>query len=231
MIGTRYQPDGKDRARAAGATLVVHALLAATLVTDLALHPQLRREDAFKTFDVEPPLPPPPVIEKPKDEFAKKQAAPDGRKANPSPIVAPPARIPVSQPVQASPVAGQGASADAGSGTSGAGTGAGGESDGRGGGGNGIGTEARLLSGNRSRVPRHLLRQFMADRGYANLLLTVSDSGRVTDCRVLQTSGSPDVDQVMCGVMMGQSQWAAARDREGRPITVQVRYTATWSKD
>jgi protein TonB len=230
MFGTSYQPDGRDRAKAAGGALIVHVLLGAALLTGLALHPQFRREDAFKTFDVEPPPLPPRAMEKPKNQLDDKKAAPEGKKAEPSPIVAPPAKIPNSQPVQAAPVAGQGAAASSGAGTSGAGTGAGGDGNGRGGGGNSIGTEARLLSGNRSRVPRQLLRQFAADRGYANLLLTVAGSGRVTDCKVMESSGSPDVDQVMCRVMTGQSQWAAARDTQGRPITVQVRYTATWSK-
>jgi hypothetical protein len=53
----------------------------------------------------------------------------------------------------------------------------------------------------------------------------------VTDCSVLQGSGSAEVDQALCGLMVRQSRWAAARDRQGRPITVKVRYTATWSKD
>ena len=75
------------------------------------------------------------------------------------------------------------------------------------------------------------LRVFAADRGYAHLLLTVAGTGRVTDCGVLQSSGNAQVDQALCGVMVRQSRWTGARDTQGRPITVKVRYTATWSKD
>jgi hypothetical protein len=31
--------------------------------------------------------------------------------------------------------------------------------------------------------------------------------------------------------MIRQSRWSPARDRQGRPITVKVRYVAVWSKD
>jgi protein TonB len=75
------------------------------------------------------------------------------------------------------------------------------------------------------------LRQFTADRGYAHLWLTIAETGRVTDCSVLQSTGDAKVDQALCGLMVRQSRWTAARDTQGRPITVKVRYTATWSKD
>ena len=57
------------------------------------------------------------------------------------------------------------------------------------------------------------------------------ESGRVTDCRIIQGTGAADVDQALCSLMIRQSRWTPARDRQGRPITVQVRYTATWNKD
>jgi protein TonB len=183
------------------------------------------------------PEPQPPPEEQPGKAELEEGAA--GKKAEPTPIVAPrPAiEVPAKPPVVAAPIAGTGDAATAGEATTGTGPGAGGSGTGRGGGGSGgsggsgIGSEARLLGGNSARLPSSLLRGFAADRGYGHLLLTISDSGRVTDCGVLQTTGDPEVDQALCNLMIRQSRWAAARDRAGRPIEVQVRYTATWRKN
>lgn len=227
-----FQTDPRDRARSAAATALIHLALGAAFLTGIAFHPERISEDSLKTFDVEEPPPPPPPITEVPSQPAKERPAPAGKKADPSPIVAPPAQLPTPQPVVAAPVAGTGSSSNAGAAASGAGTGGGGSGAGRGGGGGGtaIGWEARLLSGNRSRLPRHLLQAFIADHGFAHLLLTVADSGRVTRCGVMQGTGSAAVDDALCQVMIRQSRWTAARDTLGRPITVQVRYTATWRK-
>lgn len=219
----------RDRARSAAATAAIHVALGGAFLTGLAITPERRTDDSLKTFDVEQPSPPPAMTDiSPTIESAP---APAGPKADPSPIVAPPARLPSPQPVAAAPVAGSGSTANAGAAASGSGTGAGGSGAGRGGGGSGIGTEARLLSGNRARLPRALLRPFAASQGFAHLVLTVNERGNVEDCRVMRGTGSSAVDDALCQVMIGQSRWLAARDTAGRPITVQVRYTAIWRKD
>jgi len=229
MRSSSFQSDPRDRARSAAATAAIHLALGAAFLTGLAIKPERRPDDSLKTFDVEQPPPPPPIIEP--RELAQGAPAPAGEQADPSPIVAPPARLPAPQPIAAAPVAGTGFSANAGAAASGSGTGAGDSGAGLGGGGGGIGTEARLLSGNRSRLPRELLRSFAARRGYAHLNLTVNEGGRVVECAIMQGTGSAAVDDALCQVMIGQSRWIAARDTAGRPITVGVRYTATWSKD
>jgi len=230
MASNIFQSDARDRAKSAVATGAIHLTLGAVFLMGLAIHPERRPDDGLKTFDVEEPPPPLPLVSKPRPTAKNESAAP-GEKADPSPIVAPPAKLPTPQPVAPAPVAGTGTSSNAGAAASGSGTGAGESGTGRGGSGNGIGTEARLLSGNRSRLPRGLLRPFAADRGYAHLLLTVSESGSVVGCEVMKGTGNPAVDDALCQVMIRQSRWSAARDTIGRPITVQVRYTATWRKD
>lgn len=231
MPGNYYPSDPRDRAKSAAAAVAIHLALGAAIIAGLALQPEHKFDDSLKTFDVtEPPPPPPPIANQP-SRPAEGQPAPAGKRADPSPIVAPPPTLPTPQPIAAAPVAGTGSSSNAGAAASGTGTRAGGSGGGRGGGGNAIGTEARLLSGNRSRLPRELLRPFMANGGYAHLLLTVAESGRVTACLVMQGTGSAAVDDALCQVMIRQSRWTAARDTTGRPIPVQVRYTATWSKN
>lgn len=223
--------DPRDRARSVAATAAIHLALGAALLTGLALNVERKADDGLKMYDVAPPPPPPPATPEQLSSAPSQQPAPAGKKAEPSRIVAPPARLPAPKSVPAAPLAGTGSSSSAGTAVSGSGTGAGGAGSGRGGGGGrAIGTEARLLSGNRARLPRQLLRAFAADRGYAHLLLTVGESGRVTGCSVIQGTGSGPVDDAMCQVMIGQSRWAPALDTAGRPISVQLRYTSTWSK-
>lgn len=237
MPGYSAEPTRPDKAKAIAGVLTVYAafVVAALLMpSDSPL--RQREEQPTVLIDVKevPELQPPPP-ENPGKAEEEEGAA--GKKAEPTPIVAPKPRIevPSKPPVTAAPIAGTGSAATAGAATSGTGPGAGGSGTGRGGGGSGggggIGTEAKLLGGNSSKLPSSLLRVFAADRGYGYLWLTVAGTGRVTDCSVLQSTGNGQVDQALCSVMIRQSRWEPARDRQGNPITVKVRYTATWKKN
>lgn len=235
MAGYRANPSRPDRAKAIAAVVAVHAAIAALILTSPGTVTMIRESAPTVLIDVkEPPKPqPPPQAEQAR---AREEEGAAGKKAEPTEIVAPkpPIVLPAKPPVAAAPVPGTGTSPNAGASTAGTGPGAGGSGSGRGGGGSGgggIGSAARLLGGNSSRLPSHMLRVFAADRGYGYLLLTISEAGRVSDCRVLQSTGSGDVDGALCSLMTRRSRWAPARDRQGRPISVTLRYTATWSKD
>jgi periplasmic protein TonB len=236
MSRYRDTPSRTDRAKAIAAVVAVHAGLAALIIIGPRTEPEFAGHPSTQLIDIAlpPPPPPPPPAVKPAPRPEREQGA-AGKKAEPSPVVAPPPRLPARTPVPAAPVAGTGSASTAGAATTGTGPGAGGSGAGGGGGGSGggggIGTDVRLLGGNSARLPARLLRQFTADRGYAHLWLTIAETGRVTDCSVLQSTGDAKVDQALCGLMVRQSRWTAARDTQGRPITVKVRYTATWSKD
>ena len=235
MPGYRAEPSRPDKAKAIAAVALVYGLVAGAVLL-MPRDTATRRAENEPTIliDIEhPPEPlPPPQEEEGKVEEEEGAA---GKMADHTPVVAPTPRIdvPAATPVPAAPVAGTGAASSAGAASSGTGPGAGGSGSGRGGGGSGggIGTQARLLGGNSSRLPSSLLRAFAADRGQAQLLLTVAGTGRVTECSVLHGTGSTPVDQALCSIMEQRSRWAAARDRQGRPITVKVRYTATWKKN
>ena len=232
----RLAQSRRDRIQALAAAVAINAALGAAFIAGIAIRADKRGESITEMFDVSlPPPPPPPVVEvEPKADAADKPQGAAGKKAEASPVVALPLPIPKPSPVVAAPVPAEGSASRSGAATSGSGPGAGGSGSGAGGGGNGgggIGSEARLLGGNRARMPRGMLRGIPQDGGYAHLLLSVGPVGRVTGCRVLTTSGYPMIDQALCDVMVNRSRWTAARDRQGNPITVQVRYTATWSKD
>jgi protein TonB len=234
MPGYRAEPSRPDKAKAiAGIAVVYSAMIGVALMMPADSPLRLGESEPTVLIDVtEPPKPPPPPEDPGK---AEKEEGAAGKKAEPTPIIAPkPAVVvPAKPPVAAAPIAGTGSAPTAGAATAGTGPGAGGSGSGRGGGGGGgggIGTEARLLGGNSSRLPSRLLRVFAADRGYGYLLLTVSVAGRVSDCSVLQSTGDAEVDQALCDLMIRRSRWAPAQDRQGNPISVKVRYTATWSK-
>lgn len=231
----RADPSRPDRAKAIAAVALVHIALGALVLARPGAYAPNPGQDATVLIDIKPPPPPPPPAQSDPGKAREEEGA-AGKKAEPTPIVRPEPRvvIPTLSPVVAAPVAGTGVSANAGASTHGSGPGAGGSGTGRGGGGSGgggaLGSQVRLLGGNLAKLPRHMLYQFAADRGQVHLWLTVSDAGRVTDCSVLEGSGSGQVDQALCGLMVTQSRWAPARDTEGRPVTVRVRYVATWSK-
>jgi protein TonB len=237
MPGYSAEPTRPDKAKAIVGVAIVYAMLvgaALLMPSDSPLG--VRESDPTVLIDVkEIPQPQPPPPEEPGKAELEEGAA--GKKAEPTPIVAPKPAIalPARSPVVAAPVAGTGSAATAGAAETGTGPGAGGSGTGRGGGGSGggggIGTEARLLGGNSAKLPSRLLRVFDADRGYGHLLLTVGESGRVTDCSILQSTGDAAVDQALCNLMIRQSRWEPARDRQGNAIAAKLRYTATWAKN
>jgi protein TonB len=235
MPGYRSHPSRPDRAKAIAGVVAVYAVIVgAMLLVRTDTSPRTVESIPPVLIEVtEPPIPPP----QPEPGKAKEEEGAAGKKDEPTPIVAPQPKIiiPAKPPVAAAPIAGTGLSPNAGAATAGTGPGAGGSGTGRGGGGSGggggIGSEARLLGGNSAKLPSRILRQFAADRGFGFLLLTISEAGRVSDCNVLQSAGSPEVDQALCNLMLRKSRWAPARDKQGNPISVKLRYTATWSKD
>ena len=237
MPGYSADPTRPDKAKAIAGVAIVYAMVVGAALLMPSDSP-LTSDESQPTvlIDVkEIPEPQPPPPEEPGKAELEEGAA--GKKAEPTPVVAPkPAiELPAKPPVVAAPVAGTGSAATAGAAETGTGSGAGGSGTGRGGGGSGggggIGSEARLLGGNSSKLPSRLLRAFSADRGYGYLMLTVGETGRVTDCGVLQSTGDTAVDQALCNLMIRQSRWQPARDRQGNAISVKVRYTATWSKN
>ena len=238
MPSYRDSPTRADRAKAIVAVVGVHVGLGALILSGQSPLPEVAESVRTVLIDITEPAPPPPTPPPPDPGRARDEEGAAGKKAEPTPVVAPEPKIevPAKPPIPAAPVAGTGSSATAGAASAGSGPGAGGSGSGRGGGGSGgggggIGTEARLLGGHRARLPSRLLRQFAADRGTAHLWLTLAETGRVTECSVLQSSGSRQVDEALCGLMIRQSRWEAARDTQGRPIPVKLRYTAIWSKD
>ncbi len=231
MRSSSFQPDPRDRAKSAAATVAIHLALGAAFLAGLALQPERRSDDSLKTFDVVEP-PPQTSLTAPSDP-AEGAPAPAGKTADPSPIVAPPARLPTPQPVAAAPVAGTGSSPNAGAAASGSGTGtgAGGSGEGSGGGGSGAGrTGARLVSGGLGRRDYRQIAAMGSTRGDAELLLLINRVGRVEQCRAVRSSGNPDVDNALCRTLLDRARFAPAREADGSPLYQDLRYFPSWHR-
>ncbi len=225
--------DPSDRARSVAATAAIHLALGAALLTGLALEVDRKADDGLKTFDVAPTPPPPAVPERP-SSAPSEQPAPAGKKADPSPFVAPPARLPNPQLVTAAPVAGSGTAATAGAAISGSGAGAGGTGEGREGGGrggDGAGrVSARLIAGALDRRDYRQIEAMGSSRGNAELLLLINPAGRVERCRALQSSGNAAIDDMLCRRLMDGARFQPAREADGTPLYQDIRYFPRWER-
>jgi periplasmic protein TonB len=230
-----YRQSAPDRAKAAAAALVVHLLIGTAFLTGLVTNVSRRPSDALQTFDVTLP-PPPPIVEVPIDESAAKgDPGEAGKKADPTPIVAPEPMIavPAKPPVAAAPVPGQGAASSAGAAAAGTGTGAGGAGTGLGGGGSG-GSGAGFTPARRiSKIPDNEYRRFVAASGMRTgrvaLTVKVNTDGRPSHCRIVRSSGNPNADSLMCQLTLRYVTFRPARDPQGRPVAQDITWAPDWA--
>lgn len=231
MPGYRADPSRPDKAKAiAGVALVYAIIIAAVLFMPADAPLRQGRQEPTVLIDVsELPEPQPPPIEDPGK--AKEDEGAAGKRADPTELVAPrpPVELPASQPVTAAPIAGTGVAATSGAATSGTGPGAGGSGTGRGGGGNGGGgAPAQWLSGGlrNSDYPRAALREGL--QGQVSVGFTVLTSGRITNCRITASSGSPLLDSTTCRLLTERLRFRPARDSAGRPIESTLYSDYSW---
>lgn len=231
MSSYRGTADRPDRAKAIAAVIAVHAALAFAILSGLNVPIVTRAVERLSTFDIReppppPPEPPPPPAAKPKQVKLEEGAA--GKKAEPSPIVAPKPRIPVQSPLPAAPVAGTGNATTAGAANYGTGTGAGGSGTGRGGGGTGGFTPARMITKIPDREYRRLAFVSGMQRGRVGVSIRVNADGSASNCRVVQSSGSSPADALMCQLTEQYVRFRPARDAEGRAIIQDVSWYPNW---
>lgn len=236
-----YARSKADRNRAVALVVLVHAALALVVLagpSPPATQPVVER---LRTFDVQQDAPPPEEQQPLPEQAAPENQGAPAREARPAPVVVPAPALPL--PVRSDmAVADETAPADGSDRTAGAadqpgaGQGTGGAGSGFGGGGSGgdgagaLGANARLLSGNLTRRDYRRIRSFGSPAGRAVLAITVGAEGRPTACAPLVGSGNPSLDEELCR-LLGRTRWSPALDRSGRPVTVTLRYVATWDRD
>jgi periplasmic protein TonB len=228
-------PARRDRAKAIAAVVFVHVALGAVLLSGLNVRTIDRAVEQLKAFDIAEEPPPPPIEEpppKPAESSAPEdEAAPANLKSRPTPIVAPPPRVPAPQPVTTAQVRGpEGLDRTAGAGsTAGPGTGAGGQGSGFGGGGSGGEgyTPVRLIRNLTNRDYRRLAGGRLP-AGRASVAIRINPDASISNCRVVGSSGDAVVDAGLCDLVVSRLRFRPALDASGRPVGQDINYTATW---
>jgi periplasmic protein TonB len=236
-----YRSDLKtrDKGGAIAAVIAIHAALLFVfmhLAGKVDLTDPQRVLQVFDIIEVPPPPPPTPEVPRPAEKTQKPEdpegaASRENIRSRATPVVAPkpPIALPIPLPVNvtqtpnegavrtqgASDVPGQGT----GAGGTGTGTGSGGSGSGTGGGGEGIATRAQPITrGPRGRdFPSHLRR--LLSGGYSPWVkFTIEPSGRLSNCRVYQTSGNAELDSATCALVTRHLVYRPAINRRGEPV-------------
>lgn len=228
MSSYRGTADAPDKAKAIAAVIAVHVVLAAAILSGLNVRIVSHAVEQLKTFDILQPPPPPskPPPPTPRPARARLEEGAAGKKAEPSPVVAPAPRIPAQSPLPAAPVAGTGSGSTAGAATSGTGTGAGGAGTGPGGGG-GEFTPARRITKIPDREYRRLASTGLPN-GSVGVTIKVDVDGSVSNCRISRSSGNASADSLMCELTLRYIRFNPARDPGGRAVAQDVTFNPNW---
>lgn len=90
--------------------------------------------------------------------------------------------------------------------------------------------EARLLNGQTIITPRDYPREALHNRqeGTVTARLTVSPSGAVSSCTVVESSGHPALDERTCAIFSVRAKFEPARDGRGRAVEAIYTQRTTW---
>jgi protein TonB len=237
----------RDRLKAGLPTLAVHLLLVLALLIGLGADPTTApRLEPVRSIDLAPPPPPPVVTIPPVRERSRRPegaASPPNLESQRTDIVAPPPLIPVPPPVVTALVAGPGLDPSAGSAAvPGPGTGSGGVGDGTGSGGRGTGPGGGGDGDGDGRglTPPRRIRGEIRDRDYprgageaglggrVSVIYTVEPDGRATNCRITDSSGSPELDGTTCRLIEQRFRFRPSRDASGRPVRSRIVQDHYW---
>jgi protein TonB len=242
-----YTPSSRDRYVSAAASVTIVAGIGAALVFGLSGPPPLARaiRETLVALDVTPPEPaaprpsptPTPVptqqAEQAQRARARDAASPANLRNQATAVFAPvlpPIRKP--PPIVAAPLPALGSAGNTGaSDRVGPGQGAGGIGNGPGSGGqgddNGRGyadavTRPIQIRGKLrwSDLPRDLRQAHRG--GDLELTYRVNVDGRVSDCRVVQSSGMPALDAQTCRLITERFRFRPSRDANGRPVPAHI---------
>jgi TonB family protein len=237
------QRERKDRLKAALMAVAFEGVLGVAILGGLAVHDPLPVRERLAAVGLLPPVPPPPPppppprkeVERPRTKAKRPEgaASPPNLTAKaseiklppPPPILLPPpptvtaALLPSTGAARASgnaPVPGPGTgSGGQGNGT---GSGSGGNGPGGGGGGNGGGSPPIQIKGRIKDRDYPASAKAIGAQGAVWVRYTVMVSGRVTNCRVLRSSGNGAIDETACRLIEERFRFKPARDESGRPV-------------
>lgn len=196
------------------------------------------------TRDIPPePEPPRPQPKEPDTSAAKGDPSPPNLKNEATPVFAPVPRLPPliePPPVVAAPKPGAGTAASTGaSDRAGSGQGAGGSGEGSGAGGSGYGSgrgferPATLPRQTRGRLHfSDLPQDLRRTREGAELTLRylIGIDGRVSNCRIVVSSGRPELDAHTCAYITDRFRFRPALDTQRRPVPYTMTEIHGWDE-
>lgn len=213
-----------DRLKGAAAALLVQGLLGWLLVSGLTASWRRAPEEVLTVFRVAPPPPPPPAKRIERSEPTRNkpgEPSPPNLRSTATPVLAPPPLIPppLPPPVVTALEPSTGAQATTGAALmAGPGAGAGGVGDGMGAGGGTLASPPRQIRGQigNADYPSAAARQGRS--GGVDIRYLVGADGRVGTCRIVQSSGSADLDATACRLAQARFRFKPARDANGRKV-------------
>lgn len=243
--GSSYGP-ARRRWPAAAAALALHvALVAALMQLHVPALPGTAPSTVVAYAVPAPTLPQPRPVERPREDGdgrASREegaAAPAAPHARPTPVAAAEPLKPLPEPeVAAAPAPGDGRTARAGAADVGitTGAGAGGIGQGSGAGLSGLGAGGGGAGLIRARWQAGVIRDrdYPAGASRRNAGGTVvahfdvQPDGRVAGCRVVQSSGNPDLDATTCRLIEARFRYTPARDAAGNPVADVAGWRQDW---
>lgn len=231
-----------ERGRSALAAAALTVALGYALVAGLALGSGASPEEALQVFEIGLDPPPPPREERKPHRLQSSRregaASPPNLRSEPTEIVAPEPVLPLpATPIIAAPVAGVGSDPSAGSAeVAGPGTGSGGQGDGRGSGGEGDGS-----GDGGAETPPRWMRGQLRDSDYPDAAAEAGISGtvgvrylvwtdgRVRDCEVTRSSGSPELDATTCRLIESRFRFRPSRDAGGKAVPAVIVENHSWA--
>ena len=237
------QASVQERLLGALGSAIVVTLLGYLLLVGMAVEIRVRGEQPITLLNLQAPRPqqhrPKPHVDRPKPRKASGQTSPRNLRNKAAEIVTPPplVRLPIPPPVVSASKAGVGTAASAGaSDRPGPGEGAGGEGNGAGSGGYGDGdgggeVPPRLIKGRLkfSDLPLDLREAGIG--GTVSVRYGVDVNGRVSDCIIVASSGSTELDRLTCELIKQRFRFDPSRDHDGRPIQSIIEENHSWIID
>lgn len=232
MPGYRSEPTRPEKAKAIAGVIAVYALVigaALLMPADSPLGLVERHPTVVIDVNLLPEPQPPPENEPGKAEEEEGSA---GKKAEQTEVVAPVPKIKVRSRsrVAAARVPGTGSTSTSGAAAEGTGPGAGGSGTGPGGGGSGGGggSPPQWIAGELRNMdyPPAALRSGL--QGRVSVRFTVLTNGRIANCRIMRSSGSPLLDSTTCRLLTRRLRFRPATNSAGVPIQSELGSDYTW---
>ena len=243
MPGSFERVPPRERYTALAAAAVVTLGLGVVLSSGLQVNVGRMKATAQQLIEVallqppqaQPPRPKVPErVPRPKPEAQQKSAP----KTAPAPLGGSPGTARASEspavvaivPIRAAPLPAPGGGTGTGPAVgSGSGGGTGGVGTGSGAGGDGGGTELEQIGGDifPSDYPKRVGNAGMG--GVVGVIFRVEVHGRASRCRVLRSSGIPELDALTCRLIEQRFRFRPSTDSSGRPIADEVEYDHEWT--